>query len=55
MAGLFILLSWVACFIAWVVHVVTCLKAASWVLLVIGAVFFPIGIIHGFGVMLGVM
>jgi hypothetical protein len=38
---------------AWVTHVVICIKTASWVLLVIGAVVFPVGIIHGVGYWFG--
>lgn len=47
-------LLFIASFIAWITHVVVCIKAASWILLIIGAFFFPIGIIHGFGVWFGV-
>lgn len=38
---------------AWLTHVVTCLQDGSWGYLIAGAVFFPIGIIHGFGIWLG--
>lgn len=38
---------------AWLTHVVTCLSDGSWGYLIAGAVFFPIGIIHGFGIWLG--
>jgi hypothetical protein len=38
---------------AWLAHVVTCLSDGSWGYLVAGAVFFPIGIIHGIGIWLG--
>lgn len=38
---------------AWLTHVVVCLKTAAWGFLIAGAIFFPIGIIHGFGIWLG--
>jgi putative Ca2+/H+ antiporter (TMEM165/GDT1 family) len=38
---------------AWVTHVVVSIKATAWVLLVIGAIFFPIGVIHGIGYWFG--
>jgi hypothetical protein len=54
MVGLGVLLVWIMCIVSWFVHVITCIKAASWILLLVGAIAFPIGIVHGFGVMLGV-
>ena len=39
----------VACVAAWITHVVVCLKTAAWGFLIAGAIFFPIGIIHGAG------
>lgn len=38
---------------AWLTNVVTCLAAASWGFLIAGALFFPIGIIHGIGIWFG--
>lgn len=40
-------------FAAWVTHVIVSIQTASWVLLVMGAIVFPIGIIHGIGVWFG--
>lgn len=40
-------------FAAWLTHVIVCLKAASWGFLIAGAIFFPIGIIHGIGLWFG--
>jgi hypothetical protein len=37
----------------WITHVVVCLKTASWGFLIAGAIFFPIGIIHGIGLWFG--
>lgn len=40
-------------FAAWITHIVVCISAKAWGLLVAGAIVFPIGIIHGFGEWLG--
>ncbi len=54
--GVFLIIfMWVFFLASWIVHVVTCIKAAAWILLVVGAVAFPIGIVHGIGVMFGVL
>ena len=37
-------------FAGWATHVFTCLATGAWGFLVAGALFFPIGIIHGIGV-----
>lgn len=42
-----------ACFAAWVTHIVTCLSSSSWGFLVAGAIAAPIGIVHGFLIWLG--
>ena len=47
----FALFGWLA--VAWLTHVVTCIKTASWVFLLAGAIFFPIGCVHGTGVIVG--
>jgi hypothetical protein len=33
---------------AWLTHIFTCFGHAMWGFLVAGAIFFPIGILHGF-------
>ena len=38
----------IACLIAWLTHIFTCFAKAMWGFLVAGAIFFPIGILHGF-------
>jgi hypothetical protein len=43
-----------ACVAAWITHVVVCIKAASWIFLLAGAIFAPVGVIHGIGVWFGV-
>jgi hypothetical protein len=39
---------------AWITHVVVCIKTASWLFLIAGAICAPIGVIHGIGVWFGV-
>lgn len=47
-------LTFAALFIAaWLTHVIVCIKASLWVFLVAGAIFAPIGVIHGIGVWFG--
>lgn len=36
------------CFFAWLTHIFTCFANGLWGFLVSGAIFFPIGILHGF-------
>jgi hypothetical protein len=50
MFGLIVLLT---CIGAWLTHVITCLSTAAWGFLIAGAIFFPVGIVHGFGIWLG--
>jgi len=38
---------------AWLTHIVTCITTEAWILLLMGAVVFPVGIIHGAMVWLG--
>lgn len=47
-----LIFAWVVA--AWLTHVVTCISAAKWVFLLAGAVFFPIGCVHGTGIWFGV-
>lgn len=46
-----LLIVWVAS--AWFTHVVVCVSTAKWILLLVGALVFPIGCVHGTGVWLG--
>lgn len=39
---------------AWFTHIVVCLKAGLWGFLIAGAIFFPVAIVHGFGIWIGV-
>jgi hypothetical protein len=38
----------VVCFVAWLNHIFTCFSQEMWGFLIAGALFFPIGILHGF-------
>ena len=34
--------------LAWLTHVFTCFATSAWGFLIAGAIFFPVGILHGF-------
>jgi len=38
----------------WLTHVVVCITQEAWMFLLAGAIFFPIGVVHGTGIWLGV-
>lgn len=40
---------------AWVTHVIACIAMQAWVILIVGALLAPIGIIHGFAIWFGVL
>jgi hypothetical protein len=40
-------------FAAWITHIVICIQAQSWLLLIAGAIMFPVGIVHGTGAWFG--
>lgn len=48
MSDSIVLMLAVASFLAWLTHIFTCFAHAMWGFLVAGALFFPIGILHGF-------
>ena len=39
---------------AWFTHIVVCIKASKWAFLLAGMLFAPLGVVHGWGVWLGV-
>ena len=39
--------------LAWITHVVKCLITAKYTLLFVGSFIFPIGVIHGLGIWVG--
>jgi hypothetical protein len=40
-------------FASWLTHVIVCIKTASWGFLIAGAIFFPVGMVHGIGLWFG--
>lgn len=45
------LVLWVV--LAWLTHIIVCLKTASWGFLIAGAIFFPVAFVHGTGIWFG--
>lgn len=41
------------CLAAWVTHVIVTIQASQWIFLLAGAIFAPIGVVHGIGVWFG--
>ncbi|AXQ69229.1 hypothetical protein HOU02_gp496 [Caulobacter phage CcrBL9] len=39
--------------VAWFTHVIHCLMTHDWVFLIVGALAFPVAIIHGIGIWFG--
>lgn len=52
--GLALFALWAAAIAAWITHVIVCIKASAWILLLFGCLVAPVGVIHGFGVWIGV-
>lgn len=46
-----VVVAWVG--LAWLTHVIACISTAKWVFLLAGAIFFPIGCVHGTGIWFG--
>lgn len=44
----------IATFGGWLTHVVRCIATEEYVFLLAGAIFAPIGVIHGWGIWLGI-
>ncbi|MDB5603474.1 MAG: hypothetical protein JWP25_374 [Bradyrhizobium sp.] len=53
--ALFQVACWLVAVAAWVTHVVTCIKAGSIGFLILGAFIFPVGVIHGWCIWLGIV
>lgn len=45
---------WVACIAAWITHVVVCIQTSQWLLLIVGGLIAPVGVIHGWGLWFGI-
>lgn len=41
-------------FISWLTHLYVCFTEEAWGFLIAGAIFFPIGIVHGMGSLVGI-
>lgn len=54
MKSILVIILWLAFPAAWLTHVIVCLVQAKYLLLIAGAIIFPVGIIHGFGLWFGV-
>lgn len=39
---------------SWLTHIIVCIDTERWGFLIAGAVMFPIAIVHGFGIWMGV-
>lgn len=53
LAALFVVGLVVSTIAAWLTHVIVCIKTASWGFLIAGAIFAPVGVIHGIGCWFG--
>lgn len=40
-------------FAAWLTHIIDCFKDSEWGFLLVGALFFPLAVIHGIGIWFG--
>jgi hypothetical protein len=47
----FALTAWVI--LAWLTHVIVSIQGAKWLLLIAGAIVFPVGCVHGTGIWFG--
>jgi hypothetical protein len=47
--GIFILIFFVISFCGWINHLMICFTEDRWGFLIAGALFFPVGVIHGIG------
>jgi hypothetical protein len=47
MGNLFGIILGVVLFVAWLNHILFCFATAAWGFLLAGAIFFPIGVLHG--------
>ena len=43
----------VGSFAAWITHIINCFQDGEWGFLLVGALFFPLAVIHGIGIWFG--
>ena len=53
-AAVGLILFFITIFAAWMTHIIHCLMAAKYLLLIAGAFIAPVGVIHGIGLWFGV-
>lgn len=46
---MFFIITGIICALAWITHIIVCIKTSAYLLLIAGAFVFPVGIIHGVG------
>ncbi len=46
--------TFMAVFSGWLTHLYICFTVGAWGFLIAGAIFFPIGVVHGWGLWLGI-
>ena len=51
---LLVLAIWLGSIAAWLTHIITCFNEEQWGYLIAGALVFPIAVIHGIGIWMGV-
>jgi hypothetical protein len=44
----------IVCIAAWFTHLFVCFTSAKWGFLIAGALFFPVAIVHGVGIWIGI-
>ena len=49
-----VIVLWLITIAAWITHIIHCLMAAKYMLLIVGAIVAPVGVIHGIGLWFGV-
>lgn len=53
--GLLVFVLIASCIGAWITHIVYCLTSERWGFLIAGAILFPIAVVHGFLIWLGLV
>ena len=52
--GLSVIIIWLTLLAAWITHIIHCLIATKYLLLIAGAIIAPVGVIHGIGLWFGI-
>lgn len=48
----FLIAAWIV--LAWLTHVIVSIQTSKWLLLIAGAIVFPVGCVHGTGIWFGI-